>query len=368
MRVGIDISQSVYEGTGSGRYVVELVNELLRNDSANEYILFGSAMRRMSDLKSRKYNTKTSFFPFPPKFFEFVWNKWHVLPFEMFTGKVDVYHSSDWSQAPSRAKKVTTIHDVMPFLFPTRFHPRIVEAHRERWKWIEKEVDNIIVDAQSTKVDVCSLFKIDPSRVVVIPLGCDERFFNAKKNLEKIAQVQKKYQLEKYILAVGTLEPRKNMARLVEAFGKIDRELQQDYKLVIVGKKAWAEALGQQENMLLTGYVEDADLPYLYAGAKCFVMPSLYEGFGLPVLEAMAAGVPVICSHKSSLPEIGGDDVHYIEDAESVDSIRIVLEHVLTSEEYELAEVAESAYNRAKQFTWERTAKETLEVYKKLCA
>jgi alpha-1,3-rhamnosyl/mannosyltransferase len=162
---------------------------------------------------------------------------------------------------------------------------------------------------------------------------------------------------------VGTLEPRKNIERLIAGFEKIDKGLQKQYPLVVVGKKAWVESLGKHEHVYFTGYVDDVDLPYVYGGAKMFVMPSLYEGFGLPVLEAMASATPVVCSNRSSLPEIGGDEVHYIEDAEDVESIRMILEHVLTSEESELAEVAKNAYNRAKQFSWERTARETLAVY-----
>jgi alpha-1,3-rhamnosyl/mannosyltransferase len=393
MRIALDISQAVYEGTGSGRYVLELIRSLLQTDLRNEYVLFGSAMRRRDQLvrlfeefTASSKNSHLSFcsLPFPPAFFEYAWNKMHFLPIETFTKKIDVYHSSDWTQAPSRAKKVTTVHDVMPFLFPDHFHPRIITAHQERWKWISTEVDALIVDALVTKDDIIRLFSVDPAKIHVIPLACDSRFFvsgEAKLGytkdtlvgrgpgyLERVQTVLQKYGLSEsgYILTVGTQEPRKNIERLLTAYGKIDSDLQKKYPLVVVGKKAWTPSLGERDTVIFTGYVPDADLPYLYGGAACFVMPSLYEGFGLPVLEAMASGTPVVCSHCSSLPEVGGDDVHYIEDAQDVDSIRMILEHVLTSVEEELAEVAKSAYNRAKRFSWERTARETLEVYKSL--
>lgn len=166
-----------------------------------------------------------------------------------------------------------------------------------------------------------------------------------------------------YILSVGTLEPRKNIPRLIEAYTHLDLEVRSRFPLVIVGKKAWSSEFPDAQGVLFTGYVDDADLPYLYGNARCFVMPSLYEGFGLPVLEAMASGTPVICSNRSSLPEIGGDEVHYIEDPEEVESIRVVLAHVLDSDGTELRRVAASAFARSRQFSWSRTAAETLEVY-----
>jgi alpha-1,3-rhamnosyl/mannosyltransferase len=339
--------------------------------------------RLFEQFRSVSRNNKVSSvnLPFPPKFFEYTWNSLHFPPIELYAGSLDVYHSSDWTQAPSKAFKVTTVHDVMPFLFPERFHERIIQAHKARWKWIQKEIDALIVDAEVTKQDIVRLFSLDPSRISVVPLGCDQRFFRvgaAKLGLQEmfglgvsptyfnaLPSVLKKYSLsaDSYILAVGTLEPRKNIERLIAGFEKIDKGLQKQYPLVVVGKKAWAESLGKHEHVYFTGYVDDVDLPYVYGGAKMFVMPSLYEGFGLPVLEAMASATPVVCSNRSSLPEIGGDEVHYIEDAEDVESIRMILEHVLTSEESELAEVAKNAYNRAKQFSWERTARETLAVY-----
>lgn len=387
MRIGLDVSQSAYEGTGSGRYVIELVKGLLRLPEAQEYVLFGSARKRKDVLLSlsrdyRETNTNHTleehYFSFPPSFFELIWNDWHHVPIERFVGPLDIYHSSDWTQAPSRAKKVTTVHDLIPFLFPQYVHPRIRKAHESRWNYIVKENIAIIADAESTKRDILETFAVSESNVYVIPLACNagyftvgaERLADAKspKYIEICDELMKRFELteKKYILAVGTLEPRKNIKRLVEAYQSLDKDLREEYKLVIVGKKAWAEEFPFAAGVVFTGYVEESDLPYLYGCSNCFVMPSLYEGFGIPVLEAMACGTPVICSERSSLPEIGGDDVHYIAEPEEVENIRIVMQHVLESEEEELKQVARSAYARTKQFSWERTARETLEVYKGL--
>lgn len=382
MRISLDVSQAVYEGTGSGRYVVELVRELLRLDPDNHYLLFGSALGKSEQLSSffencKKINSNNVDYlklPFPPKLFEIVWNKFHRFSIDKFVGKSDIYHSSDWTQSPSKALKITTVHDLIPFLYPEYVHPRIIEAHKARWKWIEKEIDIVIVDAEVTKKDILDRFKIDQSKIKVIPLACDKRFFDLGENKisgknifdnNEQADILNQYSLkqEKYILSVGTLEPRKNIKRLIEAYQKLSEELRNQYPLVIVGKKAWAAEFLNDKNIIFTGYVDDHDLPYLYSGSKCFVMPSLYEGFGLPVLEAMASGTPVICSDRSSLPEIGGDDVHYIQDPENIEPIFVVLSHVLQSEVSELQKIATSAFGRAKQFSWERSARATLEIY-----
>jgi alpha-1,3-rhamnosyl/mannosyltransferase len=386
MKVCLDVSQSVYEGTGSGRYVIELVKGLLRQPEKHDFKLFGSAMRHYSRLAKlgKLYRTVDSsstisecYLPLPPSFFEKAWNQWQLLSIDTLVGNQDIYHSSDWTQSSSRSKKITTVHDLIPFLFSEYVHPRIRQAHELRWKHIVAQEVEIIVDAQSTKRDILERFALPDERIHVIPLGCSQRFFEVGREklmndpafIPKQNRVLDAYGLasENYILSVGTLEPRKNIQRLVEAYLHLDQALQQHYKLVIVGKKAWAADLPQSENVLLTGYVDDQDLPYLYSGARCFAMPSLYEGFGIPVLEAMACATAVVCSQRSSLPEIGGNDVHYIQSPENFESIAAALAEVLTKDKRELEGIVKSGFERVSVFTWDRTARETLEVYKHLC-
>jgi len=385
MRVCLDVSQSVYEGTGSGRYVIELVKGLLTLSEDNEYTLFGSAHKKNESLIQlsqmyKKINSTSSikekYLSLPPAVFELLWNRLHLVNIENFTGPVDLYHSSDWTQAPSRSLKITTVHDLIPFLFPEHVHPRIRRAHDFRWKHIIQDKVHVIVDAESTKRDIKNNFQLEDDRVSVIPLACSSHFYDVGKSKMQSSDqyradsgtVLNKYSLmpNGYILAVGTLEPRKNIHRLIEAHNKLDSGMKAQARLVVVGKKAWAGEFPESEGVTFTGYVDDAELPYIYAGAKCFVMPSIYEGFGIPVLESMACATPVICSNRSSLPEIGGDDVHYIQDPENVESIRLMLNHVLESDADELDKVAKNGYNRAMNYSWERTARETLEVYKKL--
>lgn len=386
MKVGIDISQVAYEGTGSARYVVELVRAMVSIPTELQFSLFGSALRKnrsitefLLTLSANNFDSKI--YRFPPKFFEILWNKLHFVDFELFAGEVDIYHSSDWTQAPSKSTKVTTVHDLIPFLFPEYVDPRIIEAHKARWKWITREVDHLIVDAECTKQDIINRFGFEVNRISVIPLGVDIRFLEIGKiksnendelksdHQVKLSNVLEKFTIEegKFVLAVGTLEPRKNIKKLVEAFGRLSKDVRDSLTLVIVGKKAWAESveIPQNTKVIFTGYVDDADLPYLFGGARLFVMPSIYEGFGLPVLEAMSTFTPVLASRRSSIGEIGGDTINYIEEPNELESIEKSLTEALS--EPINRNLNQNAYQRACIYNWEKTAKETINVYNSLC-
>ena len=170
MRIGIDVSQVVY-GTGVSVYTKELVKALLSVDKENEYVLFGGSLRKRRELESfssslaGKFTSK--YYPFPPSLADFVWNRLHKFKIERFTGKLDVYHSSDWAQAPSEAYKITTIHDLAPFKFPRLTPGNIISTHKARLKWIVEEVDRIIVPSQATKDDLVEL-GMEEDRIRVI--------------------------------------------------------------------------------------------------------------------------------------------------------------------------------------------------------
>ena len=180
MRIGIDISQTVFEGTGVANYTKSLVENLLKIDKKNTYVLFGASLRKrkllncyLARLLKRFDNVSGRIYPFPPTFLEFLWNKLHIFPIEWFIGPVDVFLSSDWTQPPTiKAKKVTTVHDLTPWKFPQEAHPRIVAVHKRRMKWVKKECDLIICDSQSTKEDVKEIFGIEEKRLRVVYLGC----------------------------------------------------------------------------------------------------------------------------------------------------------------------------------------------------
>ena len=180
MKIGIDISQIVYEGTGVANYTRNLVENLLRIDKENEYILFFSSLRRRYKklkIKYKKHKVKIKKFKIPPTFLDILWNRLHIFPIEWFIGKVDVFFSSDWTQPPTiSAKKVTTIHDLSIFKFPKEHHPKIVATQKRRLKWVKKECDLVICDSESTKKDVMEILKIPEDKLRVVYPGLDLTF------------------------------------------------------------------------------------------------------------------------------------------------------------------------------------------------
>lgn len=353
MKIGIDISQVIYE-TGVSWYTRHLVENLLKIDQENEYLLFGGSLRRLSDLerftKSLKGNFKKKFYPFPPTLADFVWNRLHVLAIERLIGKIDVFHSSDWSQPPSKAFKVTTIHDLAPLKFPELSHPQVAATHKRRLELVRRKADRIIVPSEATKRDLAAIgFKRD--RISVIPEAPSLVFKKQKKSL--INKLKKKYRIyTDYLLAVG-VGSRKNTERIIEAFEKVHTR---DLKLIIIGRKT--SDFDQKRGVRFTGHVPYEELPVFYSGAKALLYPSLYEGFGLPILEAMACGTPVVTSNISSMPEVAGRAAVLV-DPYKVDSIFEGIEEALKSKEG----LVKRGAVHVKQFSWEKTARETLKVY-----
>lgn len=392
MKIGIDISQIVFEGTGVATYTRNLVRELLRINSGghNDYVLFGASLRRKpildlfaKDLQKEGLKFTSSFWLLPPTLMAEVWNEVHHVKVEKLIGKIDVFHSSDWSQPPSRAKKITTVHDLVVYKYPESSQGKlgfrleklaplanIVAVQKQRLAWVKKECDLIIADSQATKKDLIDLLAIPKEKIGVIYLAAGEEYwqYNSLKENErarKIISVKSKYHLEDdYLLAVGTQEPRKNFARLLEAFKTIDRS---KVTLAIAGKYGWGEQNSKVEdnNIKQLGYVPQEDLPALYAGAKVFVFPSLYEGFGVPILEAMTVGCPVITSNIGSMPEAGGEAAIYVQ-PDNVNSIADGINKILKLTSKEYAQLSARSKIQAKKFSWENTATETLGLYESL--
>ncbi len=173
MKIGIDISQIVYEGTGVAKYVRRMVDTLLAIDKKNEYVLFGASLRRQGEFaKFVGGRAKLVAIPVPPTLLSFLWNTLHIIPVERFVGSVDVFWSSDWTQPPlARAKGVTTIHDLTPLLFPNDMDKKIVETHKRRFKWLKKECSAVFCDSEATKKDVIKLLGIPKERLHVMYPG-----------------------------------------------------------------------------------------------------------------------------------------------------------------------------------------------------
>lgn len=363
MKIGIDISQIIHEGTGVSRYVVNVVKNIVENDLENEYILFGYSLRKKDSLdnfcgqfKSKRITKKI--FPIPQSVLEIVWNQIHILPLEYFTGPIDLYHSSDWTEPPAKCRKITTIHDLSILKYPQFFPEKIVNVHRRKLKWVESESALIIADSLSTKTDCLNFLKIPEEKIIVIYPGIDKRFKPQDKM--KIETVKLKYKLERpYLLSLGTREPRKNIGNLIHAFYLLNNP---NIDLLIAGKIGWGDAsINYHKNIKILGFVPDSDLPALYSASSGFIYPSLYEGFGFPVLEAFACGCPVVTSRKGSLPEVGGKYATYINPL-SIESISSGIKKVLADPGF----VSKSLQSWASHFSWKKTALQTIDLYKKV--
>jgi glycosyltransferase involved in cell wall biosynthesis len=355
MKIGIDISQVVY-GTGVSKYTSKLIEALLSLDKDNEYIIFGCSLRRKKELKvfleSLKGNVSGKVYPLPPTLADILWNRLHVLKIEKFIGELDIFHSSDWTQPPSDAFKVTTVHDLVPLRFPQYSHPRVVSAHKARLKHIKREIDIVIVPSKASKEDLIAAAGVSEDKIRVIPEAPDSIFKPAKKN--EIEKLKKGHRIKKgYILAVG-VGPRKNTERIIEAYEKV--RAGRDLKLIILGHPY--KKIEQKRGVVFTGHVETSKMPVYYSGAEALVYPTLYEGFGLPVLEAFSCKTPVVTSNISSLPEVAADAAEIV-DPYDVGSITEGINNALNRKQG----LINKGLKRSKDFSWQKTAEMTLEVY-----
>ena len=352
MRIGIDISQIIY-GTGVSLYTEELIKHF--ETGSDKYVLFGGSLRRKGELESfaeklaGKYEKK--FVYLSPTFLDFLWNRLHVFEVERLIGKVDVFHASDWTQPPTKAFRVSTVHDLAAIKFPEETPKRIVEVHKRRLYWVVKEVNRIIVPTRAMKDELVEL-GARKEKIRVIYEAAGEKF--KRMDMVEVEEVKRKFQIRHdYIMAVG-IGKRKNTTRIIEAYEKLKTK---NLKLVIVGgnNKTNFETRG----VIYTGYVSDLELVALYSGARALVYASLYEGFGLPILQAMSIGCPVVTSNVGSMREVAGEAGVLVDpmDTGSIgEGIRKAIDSPKT--------LGRLGPKRAGEFSWEKTAWDTLEVYK----
>jgi len=275
---------------------------------------------------------------------------------EALIGKNDLIHTSDWVEPPSKTPKVTTVHDLIPFRYPEYSHPRIVSTHRKRLAWVIKESIKIICVSQSTRQDLIDSFGIDGKRTAVVYEGVDSTFQPASP--DEITQIKKKYKINSdYIFCLSTIEPRKNIPRLIQAM-KTVRKKYPEIKLVIGGRIGWTSPSPFGPGVITTGYLVDTDLPPLFSGCSCYVLPSLYEGFSLSHLQAMACGASVVGSRLSSMPEVIGDAGVLIDPFDVKSIATGIIEAIENRQSYSSLGLV-----RSKMFSWDKTAQQTHAIY-----
>lgn len=358
MKIAIDISQIAYEGTGVARFTRGLIREILRNKD-HEWVFFFSSLRNSLDphlALDIKKRGRLLAYRIPPALLSILWNDLHFPKFDKFSGIVDWVITSDWTEPPAGARKATIVHDVAFLRYPETVHPTIRSTHKKRLLWVKRESSIIFADSQATKNDLVALSGFEEKKIIINYPGVAMM----KPSKDTVEKTGKKFLIRgPFILTVGKIEPRKNMNRLIEAFADLGVE---DCELIIVGPSGWG-SFKTGRNVRFLGFVTDAELGALYSLCTGFVYPSLWEGFGYPVLEAMSYGAPVATSKSSSLGEIAGDAA-LLFDPLNTDEIKKSL-HTLLSSEKVRRELSEKGKKQAVKFTWEKYYKKMMATLEK---
>lgn len=359
--------------TGIGVYTYELVNTLLQIDRSDHFILFGISTfdtyeyLKNIDLKNFP-NVEMKIQKLPARLFRrtfLAWQKLEYPPIEKFTGEVDIFHSFNWVLPPvKKAKNVATVFDMTALSNPQWHQERTSQLDKLRFKRISQKSDLVITISEHSKKD---FEEFSPrSRVEVIYPAASE-LFTPKIDKQKTDKVLKKYQLKSgYFLSVATLEPRKNLQFLINNY--LETNLSQP--LVLVGGEGWKSqelkdlAAKYPNKIILTGFVDNDDLLIIYQQALALVYPSLYEGFGIPVLEAMSCGVPVITSNVSSLPEAGGDAALYIDPINDRELQRALIK--MANNKKLRDSLIKKGLKQSKKFSWNFSAQKLKHSYQEL--
>ena len=377
MKIGIDISRTVEESTGVGYYAKNLVHALAAIDPGDEYLLYGifcdcypKNWKKADVPKARNFSLHQRWYPS-----RYVMRQWmnFAKKRNQLLGGVDVLHSTAFTMPlVSRVKVIVTIHDLSFFHYPQHHTDANYRFVNRNVHLAARRADLIIADSVSTKRDIQRFLHVPDKKIEVVYLASGESF-SARRSSEDIERVKNKYKIRKpYFLAVGSIEPRKNLARALVAFKALIEMGRVDYQCIIVGGQGWKNEafyallrkLDIDEHLVFTGYVPEEDLPLLYQGAGVFLYPSVYEGFGLPVLEAMSSGVPVITSKTSSLPEVAGDAALLVNPLD-IFELYEAMEALATKPQLR-KELALKGLEQSKKFSWEKTAQKTLEIYKRV--
>ncbi|MCD6528591.1 glycosyltransferase family 4 protein [bacterium] len=384
MRIGIDcrtiLNPQKEQAIGVGHYSYQLLRHLLKVDEKNQYVLFfdRSVEKKKLD-KFKRNNVEIKFFPFSiyQKFLSLFYTRFLTSAF-FSREKLDIFHSPVINLPSAyESRTIITVHDLAIFRLPRLYPPKLVEERKKKFPQVIKQADKIIAVSQSTKNDLQKLFKVPNSKIKVIYNGLDARFFRRNKPAE-IKRVKNKYHIQgNYILFLSRLEKRKNCEKIIKSFVRFKNKNKKysQYKLVMAGKcprrfKKTKDKIVKSlpikyaKEIIFPGYIDSDDINALYQGATIFLFPSLYEGFGLPIIEAMSKGVPVITSNNSSMSEIAKESALLVNPYKT-DSIVEGLEKILGDKNL-FEELKKKGIKKAKEFSWDKCAKETLKLYKKV--
>ncbi|MBX3053985.1 MAG: glycosyltransferase family 4 protein [Caldilineaceae bacterium] len=376
MKILIDYTPAIRQRAGIGRIIRGQVRALLAANPGYDIRLFVAGQVSQAERDDAPLPLHT----IPLLSERTLIRVWHRLnlPFpraDWFAGgRADLLHATDFVLPPASARRrVVTVHDLAFIRYPDAAMPSLHRYLNVVVPRSVKRADHIIADSRHTADDLQELWQIPGERISVVQGAVDRGHFQPETNPDTQRAVRAKYAIGErpFILGLSKLEPRKNFARLIRAFHAARNEAHLPHRLVIGGSKGWlydeifatVQELGLEADVIFPGFVDDADLPALFCAAEFFAYPSLYEGFGLPILEAQACGVAVLTGDNSCLPEAGGDGALYV-DAESVESIGAGIVRLATDGAYRAA-LAEAGSVNARKFTWERSAQQLVAAYTK---
>lgn len=377
MKIGIDVTAAITQGGGIGRYTRELIFALTAVDQHTEFHFFAAKNLTASPVPDpipQAKNVQLHTAPFDERWLYRLWYRLRLpLSVQAFTGGLDLFHSPDFVLPPvhGRIPTLLTVHDLSFVHYPETFPERLVSYLNRVVPWSVGRATHILADSQATKDDLTAVWQTPPEKITVLYSGVHARFQPVTEGA-KLTAVRQRYQLgdAPYILAVGTVQPRKNYQMLIRAFQPIAQT--HPHHLVITGGKGWlmeemlAEVArqGLHGRVHFPGFVADDDLPVLYSGAALFVFPSLYEGFGLPLLEAMGCGVPIITSNASSLPEVAGEATMQLSPHDQEGWTTAV--HDLLASPQERTRLVAAGFRQVRRFTWEQSARQLHDLYQQL--
>ncbi|SFC33854.1 glycosyltransferase family 4 protein [Clostridium uliginosum] len=370
MRIGIDgRAAKWYRGTGIGTYTHELIRGLNNIDSKNDYLIFMPKLDSLNNLKNN-FSIKTVESTACDSFWDEI-----KVPNILNNSDIELYHVPQNGIGISKnvnCKKVITLHDIIPLRMPETVSDRYLKIFNEELPNILDDCEGIITVSEFSKNDIAKEFKFPKENIYVTPLAAEEIYKPLSKcQCKKI--ITDKYHIEEdFILYVGGFSPRKNILGLIEAYSKLPYATKEKFKLVIIGKKGpsynrykeRSETLGVSSQVIFTDFIPLEDMPIFYNATEVLVYPSFYEGFGLPPLEGMACGTPVIASNVTSLPEVCYESALLI-DPNDIDALSYNIQRVLDNSLLKLTMVNKSL-NRSSQFSWDKTACNTLSAYESI--
>lgn len=374
MKIGLDVSSLVYQ-RGVSRYTSDLAKALLKENGV-ELLLYGSSLRQQKLLRQELRKTLRNVMPdryevvlqhYPPALLAQLW-RFGLNPIKKHFKDAEVFHSWDWLQPPDKnLPLVSTIHDLAIIRYPKVAHPNVLKMHQDSWRILRQRQAQIIAVSEATKNDILRYLEMPSKCVSVVHEALPTQVAEISQELankpELVLTIKQRLQLNKpYLFFVGTREPRKNLATLIRAW----LPLAKDYQLVIAGEQSWddSEKITQNPNLRFLGRVNDYELAVLYHNCELFVYPSLYEGFGLPVLEAFSHGVPVVSSDIPAIKEVAGNAAELSNPSDET-SIRQAIEKVLGENKAASEARMKKMIIRLQLFNWQKTARQTLAVYKR---